>query len=86
MAAPHVAGLALYLKSYESGLDSPVATTNRIIDLATTGQAKNLRGSPDRIAYYGCDVAAKAAAKGCRTNCVYQNDNGHAHEQDMATF
>jgi oryzin len=52
MATPHVAGLAVYLKALE-GLTSPAATTNRIVQLATTGQITDVRGSPNRIAYNG---------------------------------
>lgn len=52
MATPHVAGLAVYLKALE-GLTSAAATTNRIVQLATTGQITDVRGSPNRIAYNG---------------------------------
>jgi oryzin len=52
MATPHVAGLAVYLKGL-GGLASPGATTQRIIELATTGQITDVRNSPNRIAYNG---------------------------------
>jgi oryzin len=52
MATPHVAGLVAYLKGL-GGLASPAATTQRIIELATTGQISDVRNSPNRIAYNG---------------------------------
>jgi oryzin len=52
MACPHVAGLVVYLKALE-GLTSASATTDRLIELATTGQISDVQGSPNRIAYNG---------------------------------
>ncbi|RSM14798.1 Alkaline proteinase [Fusarium ambrosium] len=53
MAAPHVAGLALYLQVLE-GLSTPAAVTNRIVALGTTGRITGtLNGSPNRVAYNG---------------------------------
>ncbi|KAF4472203.1 alkaline ase [Fusarium albosuccineum] len=53
MAAPHVAGLALYLQVLE-GLSTPAAVTNRIKALGTSGRITGtLNGSPNLIAYNG---------------------------------
>lgn len=53
MAAPHVTGLAIYLMVAENITDPGVLTT-RIKELATKGQAKNLKfGTPNLIAYNG---------------------------------
>ncbi|KAJ3544435.1 hypothetical protein NM208_g3052 [Fusarium decemcellulare] len=53
MAAPHVAGLALYLQVLE-GLSTPAAVTNRIKALGTSGGITGtLNGSPNLIAYNG---------------------------------
>ncbi|KAF2169741.1 hypothetical protein M409DRAFT_52248 [Zasmidium cellare ATCC 36951] len=53
MATPHIAGLAVYLKALESGLDSVSAITARIIELATEGQVSDVMGSPNLIGYNG---------------------------------
>lgn len=53
MAAPHVAGLALYLQVLE-GLSTPAAVTNRIKALGTSGRITGtLNGSPNLVAYNG---------------------------------
>jgi oryzin len=55
MAAPHVAGLALYLQTLEN-VRSASALKSRIIALSTTGRiasSPSLNGSPNRIAYNG---------------------------------
>ncbi|KAJ4316576.1 proteinase B [Fusarium piperis] len=53
MAAPHVAGLALYLQVLE-GLSTPAAVTNRIKALGTSGRVTGtLNGSPNLVAYNG---------------------------------
>ncbi|KAF5022628.1 hypothetical protein F66182_5304 [Fusarium sp. NRRL 66182] len=53
MAAPHVAGLALYLQVLE-GLSTPAAVTNRIKALGTSGRITgSLNGSPNLAAYNG---------------------------------
>ncbi|KAM0429807.1 hypothetical protein ACHAPT_006413 [Fusarium lateritium] len=53
MAAPHVAGLALYLQVLE-GLSTPAAVTNRIKALGTSGRITgSLNGSPNLVAYNG---------------------------------
>ncbi|KAL2756620.1 hypothetical protein ACRALDRAFT_1041140 [Sodiomyces alcalophilus JCM 7366] len=53
MAAPHVAGLAVYLQVLEN-LNTPAAVKNRILALATTGSiGGSLNGSPNRSAYNG---------------------------------
>ncbi|KAK7418599.1 proteinase B [Neonectria magnoliae] len=53
MAAPHVAGLALYLQVLE-GLTSPASVTNRIKALGTSGRITGtLNGSPNLISYNG---------------------------------
>ncbi|KAH6675400.1 serine proteinase [Plectosphaerella plurivora] len=53
MAAPHVAGLALYLQVLEN-INTPAAVTNRIVALSTTGSVTGtLNGSPNRIVYNG---------------------------------
>lgn len=53
MATPHIAGLAVYLKVLESGLDSVSAITARIIEIATEGQVSDVMGSPNLIGYNG---------------------------------
>lgn len=56
MAAPHVAGLAVYLQVLEN-LNTPAAVKNRILSLATTGRiGGSLNGSPNRSAYNGNGV------------------------------
>ncbi|WQF76095.1 Putative peptidase S8 propeptide/proteinase inhibitor I9 [Colletotrichum destructivum] len=53
MAAPHVAGLAVYLQALE-GLSTPAAVTNRIKALATPGRVLgDLRGSANLVLYNG---------------------------------
>ncbi|CRK16505.1 hypothetical protein BN1708_011794 [Verticillium longisporum] len=53
MAAPHVAGLALYLAAFEN-INTPAALRNRIVALGTSGRATGIRGgSPNLIAYNG---------------------------------
>ncbi|KAI1386784.1 subtilisin-like serine protease pepD [Hypoxylon trugodes] len=54
MASPHVAGLALYLKGLEHGLDSPRDTIARIKKLATPDVVDDAgSGSPNLFAYNG---------------------------------
>ncbi|EHK44933.1 hypothetical protein TRIATDRAFT_198568 [Trichoderma atroviride IMI 206040] len=51
MAAPHVAGLALYLCALEK-IDNPITLRERILDLGTRGRIHKLRGeSPNLIAH-----------------------------------
>ncbi|KAH7160681.1 peptidase S8/S53 domain-containing protein [Dactylonectria macrodidyma] len=53
MAAPHVAGLAVYLQALE-GLSTPAAVTNRIKSLGTSGRITGtLNGSPNLVSYNG---------------------------------
>ncbi|ETS87191.1 hypothetical protein PFICI_01019 [Pestalotiopsis fici W106-1] len=53
MAAPHVAGLAVYLMSRE-GITGPTAVRQRLLKLATTGKVKDGgNGSPNVIAFNG---------------------------------
>ncbi|KAL0940484.1 alkaline proteinase [Colletotrichum truncatum] len=53
MAAPHLAGLAVYLQALE-GLSTPAAVTNRIKALGTSGRITGtLRGSPNLVSYNG---------------------------------
>ncbi|KAH7149847.1 peptidase S8/S53 domain-containing protein [Dactylonectria estremocensis] len=53
MAAPHVAGLAVYLQALE-GLSTPAAVTNRIKALGTSGRITGtLSGSPNLVSYNG---------------------------------
>ncbi|KAI8962216.1 subtilisin-like protein [Daldinia sp. FL1419] len=54
MASPHVAGLALYLKALEDGLDSPAKTVARVKELATADVVIGAgNGSPNLLAYNG---------------------------------
>ncbi|OTA56515.1 subtilisin-like serine protease pepD [Hypoxylon sp. EC38] len=54
MSSPHVAGLALYLKGLEDGLDSPADTVARIKELATPDVVVDAGiGSPNLLAYNG---------------------------------
>ncbi|KAK2741754.1 hypothetical protein FQN57_005498 [Myotisia sp. PD_48] len=51
MATPHITGLVNYLQSLEDH-PTPTSITNRLIELATTGQVKSPgSGSPNRLAY-----------------------------------
>ncbi|OLN86230.1 Alkaline proteinase 1 [Colletotrichum chlorophyti] len=53
MAAPHVAGLAVYLQALE-GLSTPAAVTARLKALGTSGRVTGtLSGSPNLAAYNG---------------------------------
>ncbi|CAH0053615.1 unnamed protein product [Clonostachys solani] len=52
MAAPAVAGLALYFQRLE-GLATPEEVTSRIIELSTKDVVKEARGSQNRLAYNG---------------------------------
>jgi oryzin len=53
MAAPHVAGLAVYLQALE-GLSTPAAVTQRIKALGVANRVTgSLRGSPNLFAYNG---------------------------------
>lgn len=53
LAAPHVAGLAVYLMSRE-GITGPAAVRQRLLKLATTGKVKDGgSGSPNLIAFNG---------------------------------
>ncbi|KAI1209365.1 subtilisin-like serine protease pepD [Annulohypoxylon truncatum] len=57
MSSPHVAGLALYLKGLEDGLDSPAATIKRIKQLAQSDVVVDAgEGSPNLLAYNGITV------------------------------
>ncbi|KAI1650417.1 subtilisin-like protein [Daldinia loculata] len=54
MASPHVAGLALYLKALEEGLDSPAKTVARIKELAIRDVVIDAGSdSPNLLAYNG---------------------------------
>ncbi|KAM0330663.1 hypothetical protein ACHAQA_003614 [Verticillium albo-atrum] len=53
MAAPHVAGLAVYLAAFEN-INTPTALTARIKALGTSGRVTGIRGgSPNLVAYNG---------------------------------
>ncbi|KAI1470931.1 subtilisin-like protein [Daldinia caldariorum] len=54
MASPHVAGLVLYLKGLEEGLDWPAKTVARVKELATADVVVDAgSGSPNLLAYNG---------------------------------
>ncbi|KAK6957976.1 hypothetical protein Daesc_000768 [Daldinia eschscholtzii] len=54
MASPHVAGLVLYLKGLEMGLDWPAKTVARVKELATADVVIDAgSGSPNLLAYNG---------------------------------
>ncbi|GJC92040.1 alkaline proteinase [Colletotrichum higginsianum] len=54
MAAPHVAGLAVYLIALEGSFDTPAALKARILALGTKGAVTTLRaGTPNLIAFNG---------------------------------
>ncbi|KAI8307386.1 Alkaline proteinase [Colletotrichum sp. SAR11_59] len=56
MAAPHLAGLAVYLQALE-GLSTPAAVTNRIKALGTTGLVTGtLSGSPNLVSFNGASA------------------------------
>ncbi|KAF3810010.1 Alkaline proteinase [Colletotrichum gloeosporioides] len=56
MAAPHLAGLAVYLQALE-GLSTPAAVTNRIKALGTTGRITGtLSGSPNLVSFNGASA------------------------------
>ncbi|KAB8250858.1 subtilisin-like protein [Aspergillus flavus] len=50
MATPHIVGLSLYLAALEN-LDGPAAVTKRIKELATKDVVKDVKGSPNLLAY-----------------------------------
>lgn len=52
MATPHIVGLSLYLAALEN-LDGPAAVTKRIKELATKDVVKDVKGSPNLLAYNG---------------------------------
>ena len=53
-AAPHVAGVALYLKALYSGLESPAAVRTKIMDIATKGVITGLdSATPNVLVYNG---------------------------------
>ena len=52
MAAPHVAGTALYLQKLE-GLSTPDEVRERLIELSTKDVVKDPQGSPNRLLYNG---------------------------------
>lgn len=57
MASPHVAGLSLYLKSVEAGLESVEAVTARILELAKKDIVQGVPGStPNLLAYNGIEA------------------------------
>lgn len=57
MASPHVAGLALYLKSLETGLETVDAITARILELCKRGTVQGVPGStPNFLAFNGVGV------------------------------
>ncbi|KAK1711619.1 peptidase S8/S53 domain-containing protein [Colletotrichum acutatum] len=57
MASPHVAGLALYLKSLEPGLETVDAITARILELCKRGTVQGVPGStPNFLAFNGVGV------------------------------
>ncbi|KAJ0162039.1 Alkaline protease 1 [Colletotrichum tanaceti] len=54
MAAPHVAGLAVYLIGLEGSFNTPAALKARVLALGTKGAVTTLRaGSPNLIAFNG---------------------------------
>ncbi|KAI1658329.1 subtilisin-like protein, partial [Daldinia decipiens] len=54
MSSPHVAGLAVYLKALEEGLDEPAKTVARIKELAIADVVIDAgSGSPNLLAYNG---------------------------------
>ncbi|WYZ36526.1 hypothetical protein EsH8_II_000032 [Colletotrichum jinshuiense] len=57
MASPHVAGLSLYLRSVEAGLESVEAVTARILELAKKDIVQGVPGStPNLLAYNGIEA------------------------------
>ncbi|KAI0889336.1 subtilisin-like serine protease pepD [Annulohypoxylon maeteangense] len=57
MSSPHVAGLALYLKGLEDGLDTPAATIKRIRELSVPDVVGNAgEGSANLLAFNGITV------------------------------
>ncbi|KFH45734.1 Alkaline protease-like protein [Hapsidospora chrysogenum ATCC 11550] len=56
MAAPHVAGLVLYLKAAESGLEGAAAVATRIVELTTKDILKNVpQETFNRLAFNGVE-------------------------------
>ncbi|KAJ0342768.1 hypothetical protein KNSL1_010566 [Colletotrichum chrysophilum] len=55
MAAPLVAGLVCYLRGLESGLGTPDAVTNRILELAIPDVVGDPKGSPNLLVNNGSD-------------------------------
>lgn len=53
MATPITAGLICYLRSIETGLGTPDAIKNRLLQLAHTGVVSDPKGSPNRLVYNG---------------------------------
>lgn len=53
MAAPLVAGLVCYLRGLESGLGTPDAVTNRILELAIPDVVGDPKGSPNLLVNNG---------------------------------
>lgn len=53
MATPIVSGLVAYLRSIESGLDTPEQVRARLIELSLKDVVENAKGSPNRLLYNG---------------------------------
>lgn len=53
MATPVVSGLISYLRSIETGLDTPEQVRSRLIELSWKDVVKNPNGSPNRLVYNG---------------------------------
>ncbi|KAH8774596.1 alkaline serine protease Alp1 [Diaporthe sp. PMI_573] len=53
MATPITAGIICYLRSIETGLGTPDAIKNRLLQLAHTGVVSDPKGSPNRLVYNG---------------------------------
>lgn len=53
MATPIVAGVVAYLRSVESGLDTPEQVRARIIELSLKDVVEDPKGSPNRLLYNG---------------------------------
>lgn len=53
MATPITVGLICYLRSIETGLGTPDAIKDRLLQLAHTGVVTDPKGSPNRLIYNG---------------------------------
>ncbi|CAN8104217.1 unnamed protein product [Discula destructiva] len=56
MASPHVAGLALYLKSAEPGLDAMETVTARILELSRSIMTSVQGSTTNRVRYNGVEA------------------------------